>query len=268
MRSYPDVMRALRWIPNALTLLRGPIAVTILTLFVWDCAWRLPTSAAILMEWVDVTVVVPTAFQGLLGPEELFPFKLVALIITIVALVTDKLDGTLAKRFEHYGWKSEYGARVDPLMDKWMSYCGLGIVPLYYGIGPYLLLFVPLAWYIDTYSRETTRMRRRREILEANKYAQHKTAYLFAAQTAFIVAIAAEDLVRVDSVQSALKLLSLEGYADASGVEMFGYFAFGVALTTMSIAAGFCHVAMRTYRAQAQAARQKNVPAGLAVGRH
>lgn len=204
-------------IPNWLTLTRGLVLTPVIgSIFIW----------------------YSLGFYGITSsPEEYFPFRSWALILTLLAIVTDTLDGLLAKTFD---WKSTFGAKVDPLMDKFFSYMGLTIVPLYYGLGWYLLWFAPLAWYVDRYSRKTTRMRARGEILEANVCAQRKQGFLFASQMAFVAAIAIED-TRGLIGETAL------WYADM--------FMFTVAAATMAWAAKLCMQAMKLYEVQAEIVR-------------
>ncbi len=205
-------------IPNAITVARGFVITPLLG--------------------APFIIYALSHYGYLASPDEYYPFRSWALILTLLGLLSDFLDGHLAKT---YGWKSAFGARIDPLMDKWFSYVGFGLVPLYYGFGWYLFWFAPLVWYIDRYSRQTTLMRRRGEILEANESARRKTGFLFAAQVAFAAAIAAEDTSGLLGQEALL-------------VAVYGFFF--VALTTMSWAAVLCDKAMKQYEAQAERHRR------------
>lgn len=215
----------MRHIPNALTLLRGFVITPLIGLiFIWY-------------------VLSYYQMLGLPAPEDYFAFRLWPLILAMLAIITDVLDGYLAKT---YGWKSAFGARVDPLMDKFFSYTCLACVPMYYGLGLYVLWFVPFAYKVDVYSRRVTKMRRRKEILEANEPARLKTGYLFAAQLAFMLAIASEDTYKLFG---------------EFAVSVFGYFAFAVAGLCMMYASILCDQAMKIY--EEQAARQRDTrPSG------
>ncbi|MHB1086457.1 MAG: CDP-alcohol phosphatidyltransferase family protein, partial [Minisyncoccota bacterium] len=109
----------LRQIPNALTLLRGLVMTpAIVVIFLWYTAGNFG--------------LVPP-------PSEYFLFRSVALLLAALCVASDALDGFLARA---YGWRTDFGARVDPLMDKVFSYACLAVIPLYFGFGWYLL------WYI------------------------------------------------------------------------------------------------------------------------
>lgn len=198
------------WVPNAFTLVRGFIVAPILaTIF----ALQLFATPADSAETID-----------------LMTFRTWALVLTIAGLATDGIDGFLAKRYAAYGWQTDFGKKVDPLMDKWFTYVGFGVVPLYYGLGIYLVWFLPFAYAIDKYSRETTGMRRRGEILEANEHARKKTGFLFIAQVAFMLAVAGEDYVREEKL------------------EVFATLMFFVAFGAMLWACILCRYAMADYR--------------------
>lgn len=197
----------LQQIPNALTLLRGLVMTpVIVVIFLWYTVGNFG--------------LVPP-------PSEYFLFRSVALLLAALCVASDALDGFLARA---YGWRTDFGARVDPFMDKVFSYACLAVIPLYYGLGWYLLWLVPCAWRIHQYSVATTQMRGRREILEANWEAKQKTGYLFAAQLAFFTAIAAEDVL------------------GGSTLWYFVMFAFIVAFVTMTIAVLFASQALTQYR--------------------
>ena len=203
----------LRQIPNAITLFRGLVLTPgIVAIFVWNYAG---------------------SFGLVPPPSDYFTFRSTALILATLCVASDFLDGRLARKYEKHGWKSDFGARIDPLMDKAFSYaCLLGVL-LYYGLGWYLLWLVLFAWRIHQYSVATTQMRARREILEANWEAKQKTGYLFAAQLAFFTAIAAEDVL------------------DGSALWHFVMFAFFVAFVTMTFAVLFASQALTQYRREA-----------------
>ena len=200
----------LQQIPNALTLLRGLVMTpAIVALFIWYIAG-------------NFGLVVP--------PDEYFPFRSVALLLAALCVGSDALDGHLARA---YGWRTDFGARVDPLMDKFFSYACLAVVPLYFGLGWYLIWYIAFAWKVDEYSRATTAMRTRGESLDANQAAKYKTAYLFAAQLAFFAAIAAEDVL------------------SGGALWYFVTFAFWVAFGTMLCSVLYCGEALALYRRQA-----------------
>lgn len=200
----------LQQIPNALTLLRGLVMTpAILAMFLWHTAG-------------NFGLAVP--------PGEYFAFRSVALLLAALCVGSDVLDGYLARRFK---WRSDFGARVDPLMDKFFSYASLAVVPLYFGFGWYLIWYIVFAWKIDEYSRATTAMRTRGEILDANMAAKYKTAYLFAAQLAFFTAIAAEDVLSGDALW------------------YFSHFAFWVAFGTMLCSVLYCGEALAHYKREA-----------------
>lgn len=85
--------------------------------------WRhLPNALCLLR----ILLILPIAFLLLRGE------LLAALVVFIVAALTDVLDGFLAKRF---GWQTELGKRLDPLADKlllvtlFVVVATLGLVP-------------------------------------------------------------------------------------------------------------------------------------------
>lgn len=153
----------LRHLPNILTVARGFLITPALgLLFVW-------------------AFVAYYGFQP--APADYLPaylsVPLLGLILTTVGWLSDGLDGYLAKTFD---WKSAFGARVDPLMDKWFTYTGFLVVPLWYGLGWYLLWMIPLCGGIHWYSMAVTRMRKNKQILSANEWARRKSGVLFFAQ--------------------------------------------------------------------------------------
>lgn len=205
-------LRLLWWVPNALTLARGCIiAPAIFGIFAWEVAWRVGVLAS---------------------PAEYFDYKLAALALTLLAPMSDGIDGLLAKNLAKYGWQTDFGKRVDPLMDKWVTYAGFLVVPLHFGIGIYLIWFLFFAFGIDKYSRETTRMRKQGLILGANEHARRKTGYLFAAQVTFMLAVVGHDY------------LEHQGLAPWS----FDLLMFTAAFLAMGQARILCTYAMRDYQ--------------------
>jgi CDP-diacylglycerol--glycerol-3-phosphate 3-phosphatidyltransferase len=58
--------------------------------------------------------------------QEDFLFKAIGLAVYIVAAVTDYYDGYYARK---YGYHSEFGAFLDPLADKFLTFSGFIVLP-------------------------------------------------------------------------------------------------------------------------------------------
>src|SRR3989344_3159201 len=166
MSKYETTMRALWWIPNAVSYFRGFLAAPIL---------------AVLYLWVLFARVSTTELR----PEILGNYNLWACWLVGAAAVSDWLDGFLAKRFEHYGWRTEKGAETDAYCDKFLGIAVLYIaIPVLYAVGLYLILYLPALCYIAYYSQKTTRMRKDELIKKPNRLAQWKTAILMGVKVA------------------------------------------------------------------------------------
>lgn len=164
------LLALLRFLPNALTVARMiTITPALGVLFLWA--------------FVAYYEVVPS-------PEPYLPWNisvpLAGLILTAGGWASDGLDGWLAKTF---GWESAWGAKYDPLADKWFTYTGFAIVPLHYGLGFYLIWLAGFGYLIHLYSRQTTAWRREGKILCANPWARRKSGVLFAVQLTFMAGI-------------------------------------------------------------------------------
>lgn len=157
----------MRHLPNILTALRGFFITPLLLLL-------------FLLEFIGYYVNMPK-------PSDYVSVPFWGVALTIAGWTSDVLDGWLAKTF---GWHSEFGARVDPLMDKWFTYTGYGIIPLWYGLGWYLVWMVPLCVGIHLYSVRVTRLRKERLISSANQWARWKSGVMFFAQFVMMLGIA------------------------------------------------------------------------------
>lgn len=167
------VMRSFRWVPNALTTLRGVIGPIVLAIFV---AW---------------------AWFGELPRIWGYDWRVVVLSIVTVAIITDGADGGLARIGNEYGWKTNWGALADPVADKSLAIGVFVGIFIYYGIGWYLLVYIPAGGYVFHCGMETSRMRwEMREkgmIIGANGFAKLKTGVLMAIMLIFLVDIAFRD---------------------------------------------------------------------------
>ncbi|MDE2090939.1 MAG: CDP-alcohol phosphatidyltransferase family protein [Gammaproteobacteria bacterium] len=93
-----------RWLPNAISLAR-------------------------------IGLVIPVAWSIIHGEEE------VALTLIIIAIISDALDGLLAKGF---GWTTELGAILDPLADK-LFMAGSFIAAVWVGFIPLWITVIVIA---------------------------------------------------------------------------------------------------------------------------
>lgn len=170
-----ELLRALWWVPNALTITRGfIIGPAILYIYAAEYFHR-------------------AAYDWIFAPDLAPRFWAFALVI--LGIITEWLDGKLARAFQHYGWESKFGRDLDPAADKSFAFCVLGAVLLCGGLDWYLLYLIPPTLWVIVYSFRTSRMRWRGEIKFPNWEAKVKTAVLMGAKVVAIGGFFLEELL-------------------------------------------------------------------------
>lgn len=226
VRWYEALMRSLWWIPNTLTLARlFYIAPAIFLLFLWEWAASSPIAAFLMVlaePWVLLTAPP--------HPGLYFNYLNLAFWLTFIGVTSDYVDGLLAKTFARYGWQTEYGKYFDPYADKALGLSVLFSIPLHYGVGWYLLVYLPVGRYIIFYSRTTTQMRKKKLIDGASKQAQLKTALQMFVKVAFMFDIAWASTLP-ETTRTCI---------------------FGVALACFAFSALMCRWSLREYTEQAK----------------
>jgi|GEM_PF-3723798 len=159
---HHDTLRALWWIPNALTFYRGLVAgPAIFVLYAWE--WS---------AWVGQTT----------APDMYVRHHLLAFVLVTTAIWSEWQDGRWARQYIRYGWESKLGRDLDPFADKSFAICVLGAVLLHSGIDWHLLFLVPATGWVIWYSCITSSMRWNGKILSPNWEAKVKTGFLMAAK--------------------------------------------------------------------------------------
>lgn len=207
-RWYILIMKQLWWIPNALTIIRGfYLAPAIAIIFVWEWCAASPIAAHLMQSLSDfVLLTLPP------HPNLTFNYLMWAFWFTVIGVVSDFIDGVLARKFKGYGWQTPLGKYLDPYADKFLGLSVLFSIPLHYGVGWYLIIYLPVGRYIIWYSRTTTQMRKDGKITGASTIAQWKTALQMGVKLVYMFDIAwASTLTEIE--RSWLQSVALSGFA-------------------------------------------------------